>query len=275
MRRAHAYAKINLGLVVGPHRGDGRHEILTLLQRVDVYDDVGLEAADELTVEGFAEDTIVRSALESLAAAARVEPRWRVQIEKRIPVAAGLGGGSSDAAAAMQLANAGLSEPLEMRALHGLAAAVGADVPFFLCTGAQVASADGTDLTAVELPVDYHVVLVVPHAETKLSTAAVYDAFDERGGADDFPERAAAFHRAVESIADARDLARLPTNDLASSAISRELAAAGAFRADVSGAGPVVYGLFDQADDAVEAASGLAQAGKAIVTRPLRAVDLA
>ena len=107
-------------------------------------------------------------------------------------------------------------------------------------------SADGTELTAVELPVDYHVVLVVPHAETKLSTAAVYEAFDERGGADGFPERAAEFHRALESIADARDLARLPANDLASSAISRELAAAGAFRADVSGAGPVVYGLFDR-----------------------------
>lgn len=274
MRRANAYAKINLGLVVGPLRGDGKHEILTLLQRVDVHDDVVLEPADELTVEGFADDTIVRSALESLAVAARVEPRWRVQIEKRIPVAAGLGGGSSDAAAALQLANAGLSEPLETRALHGVAATVGADVPFFLCTGAQVASADGTELSAVELPVDYHVVLVVPHAETKLSTAAVYDAFDERGGADDFPERAAAFHRAVESIAEARDLDRLPANDLGSSAISRELAAAGAFRADVSGAGPVVYGLFDQAGDAVEAASGLAHAGRTIVTRPLQAVDL-
>ncbi len=120
---------------------------------------------------GFAEDTIVRSALESLAVAARVEPRWRVRIEKRIPVAAGLGGGSSDAATAMRLANAGLSEPLDTRALHGVAATVGADVPFFLRAGAQVASAEGTELAAVELPVDYHVVLVVPHAETKLSTA--------------------------------------------------------------------------------------------------------
>ncbi len=273
MSRASAYAKINLGLVVGPLRGDGKHEVLTVLQRVDVHDDVVLEPADELTVVGFAEDTIVRSALESLAVAARVEPRWRVRIEKRIPVAAGLGGGSSDAATALRLANADLSEPLDMRALHGLAATVGADVPFFLGAGAQVASADGTDLTAVELPVDYHVVLVVPHAETKLSTAAVYEAFDERSGADGFLERADEFHRALESIADARDLARLPANDLASSVISRELAAAGAFRADVSGAGPVVYGLFDRADGAVEAAAGLAHAGRTILTRPLQAVD--
>jgi 4-diphosphocytidyl-2-C-methyl-D-erythritol kinase len=275
MRRASAYAKINLGLVVGPLRADGKHEVLTVLQRVDVHDDLVLEPADELTVEGFAEDTIVRSALESLAVAARVAPRWRVRIEKRIPVAAGLGGGSSDAATALRLANAGLSAPLDMRALHGVAATVGTDVPFFLCTGAQVASGDGTELSAAELPVDYHVVLVVPHAETKLSTAPAYEAFDERCGANGFPERAAEFHRALQSIADARDLARLPANDLASSAISRELAAAGAFRADVSGAGPVVYGLFDQADDAAEAASGLAHAGRTILTRPLQAVDLA
>ncbi|HET8969220.1 MAG TPA: hypothetical protein VFN06_07315 [Gaiellaceae bacterium] len=156
-----------------------------------------------------------------------------------------------------------------------MAARIGADVPFFLRAGAQVASADGTELTAVELPLDYHIVLVVPHEETKLSTAAVYDAFDERSGADDFPERTAAFHHALESMTEARDLARLPANDLASSAISRELAAAGAFRADVSGAGPVAYGLFDHAADAVEAAAALTHAGRTIVTRPLPAVDLA
>ena len=275
MKRALAFAKINLGLVVGPVRSRGKHEIVTVLQRVDVHDDIEIEPADALAVDGFAKDTIVRSALEALAAAARVEPRWRVRIEKRIPVAAGLGGGSSDAAAALRLANAELREPLDERALHEVAADIGADVPFFLRAGAQVASGDGTELTAIELPLDYHVVLIVPHAETKLSTAAVYDAFDERSGADGFPERAAAFHRALESIAGARDLARLPANDLASSAISRELLVAGAFRADVSGAGPVVYGLFDQVDDAVKAASRLADTGRTVVTRPLHAVDLA
>jgi len=172
MRKAKAYAKINLGLVVGPIRDDGKHEVLTLLQRVDIHDDLALERADALKVDGFAEDTIVRSALESLAVAAQVEPRWRARIEKRIPVAAGLGGGSSDAAAALQLANAELSEPLDANALHVVAAAVGADVPFFLREGAQIAAGDGTSLTGVALPVDYHVVLVVPHSETKQSTAA-------------------------------------------------------------------------------------------------------
>src|SRR3984893_13160975 len=98
-----AHAKINLALVVGPIRADGKHEVVTVLQRIDLADEITLESADELAVAGFDGDTIVRAALESLAAAAGVEPRWRARIEKRIPVAAGLGGGSSDAAAALRL----------------------------------------------------------------------------------------------------------------------------------------------------------------------------
>jgi len=274
MRSAKAYAKINLGLVVGSLRDDGKHEVVTLLQRVDLHDDVALEAADALTVEGFAEDTIVRSALESLAVAAGVEPRWHARIEKRIPVAAGLGGGSSDAAAALQLANAELSDPLDPNALHAIAAAVGADVPFFLRQGAQVATGDGTELTGVDLPIDYHVVLVVPQSEKKQSTAAVYEAFDVRRGAAGFEQRAEAFHRALESISDSPDLARLPVNDLAASPITRELDAAGAFRSDVSGAGPVVYGLFERDEAAAGAAAELTRVGRTLVTRPVGAVDL-
>ena len=274
MRNAKAYAKINLGLAVGPLRGDGKHEILTLLQRLELHDDVGLERANVLEVDGFAEDTIVRSALESLAVAAHVEPRWRARIEKRIPVAAGLGGGSSDAAAALQLANTELSEPLDPPALHAVAAAVGADVPFFLGERAQVATGDGTELTGVDLPTDYHVVLIVPHTDTKQSTAAVYEAFDVRHGANGFGERAAAFRRALESISRSCDLASLPANDLASSPLARELDAAGAFRSDVSGAGPAVYGLFERLQDAAVAAAELTRVGRTLVTRPLQAVDL-
>ena len=112
MRRARAYAKINLALVVGPLREDGKHEVVTVLQRIDLHDDIALAPADELVVDGFAGDAIVEKALEALARAAGVEPRWRVRIEKRIPVAAGLGGGSADAAAALLLTNALVPRPL-------------------------------------------------------------------------------------------------------------------------------------------------------------------
>jgi 4-diphosphocytidyl-2-C-methyl-D-erythritol kinase len=112
VKRAPAPGKINLALVVGPAREDGKHEVATVLQRIDLGDRVSLEPAATLSVAGFAGDTLVRDALGSLAAAAGVEPRWRATIAKRIPVAAGLGGGSSDAATALRLGNETLDDPL-------------------------------------------------------------------------------------------------------------------------------------------------------------------
>ena len=94
---------------------------------------------------GFDDDTIVTAALVALAAAAGVEPRWSVEIEKSIPVAAGLGGGSSDAAAALRLANDLLPEPLPPADLAALAATIGADVPFFLASGPQLGTGDGSE----------------------------------------------------------------------------------------------------------------------------------
>jgi 4-diphosphocytidyl-2-C-methyl-D-erythritol kinase len=271
MNTVRAYAKVNLALVVGPARSDGRHEVVTLLQRIDLHDDVTLDASDELVIEGFPADTIVRSALESLAGAAHVDPRWRVRIEKRIPVAAGLGGGSTDAAAALRLANATLAVPLPDEDLHHLAAGVGADVPFFLGGGTQLATGDGTQLQPVELPLDYHVVLVVPHGVTKGSTGAVYERFDARAGEVGFAERADALLAALRAIGSAREVARLPANDLASSPIAPDLTASGAFRADVSGAGPTVYGLYEREGDAARAASTFAHRGATHVTRPVAA----
>lgn len=269
MSEARAFAKINLGLVVGPRREDGKHEVVTVLQRIDLHDDVALEVADELTIEGFAADTIVRAALQALALAARVEPRWRVRIGKRIPIAAGLGGGSADAAAALRLANATLTDTLPLDALHRVAASVGADIPFFLYEEAQLATADGTTLTPVTLPADYHVVLLVPDDGAKRSTGAVYDSFDMRSGAEGFDRRVQDFRAALASVANARDLAAFPPNDLASSSLTAELQMAGAFRADVSGAGPTVYGLFEQAAEARRAADMLAGGGTTFVVRPI------
>jgi len=275
MSTSQAFAKINLALVVGPLRPDGKHEVVTLLQRVELHDSITVETSDALIVEGFAPDTIVRAALESLARAAGIGPRWHVTIEKRIPVAAGLGGGSSDAAAALHLANATLARPLPATELHAVAAGIGADVPFFLGLGAQVGTGDGTELERVELPTDYSVLLVVPEGETKDSTGDVYAAFDGRQGADGFAERAAALTDALAAVSTLRDLAALPSNDLASSSVTTELEAAGAFRADVSGAGPTVYGLFEEHEAAVRAAERLSDLGATYVTRPVEAGELA
>ena len=99
-----------------------------------------------------------------------MEPRWHATITKRIPVAAGLGGGSSDAATALRLANETLDEPLPADALHALAATLGADVPFFLAEGPQLGRGDGSELEPLDLPQDYWVVLALPLGATKEST---------------------------------------------------------------------------------------------------------
>jgi 4-diphosphocytidyl-2-C-methyl-D-erythritol kinase len=268
MKRASASAKINLALAVGPRRDDGLHEIVTLLQRIDLADRIELNDAAELRVTGFAEDTLVRNALERIAAAAGVEPRWSAKIEKKIPVAAGLGGGSSDAATALMLANATLEQPLPPERLSELAAEVGSDVPFFLTYGPQLATGDGTELRSVDLPQDYWIVLVLPNGAAKQSTRSVYDAFDERNGAVHFDEKRSTLVDALVRIRRPGDLTPLPLNDLASSPLAHELLRAGAFRADVTGAGPTVYGLFLHQRDARAAGAAFRDQGQVWITVP-------
>jgi 4-diphosphocytidyl-2-C-methyl-D-erythritol kinase len=237
-------------------------------QRLGIADRIELDDAPGLAVYGFTGDTLVRGALEALAARAGVEPGWRVTIEKRLPVAAGIGGGSSDAAAALQLANATLSEPLPASALRELAAGLGADVPFFLADGPQLGSGDGTTLTPLDLPQDFWVLLLLPHDEQKRSTGEVYADFDRRDGAAGWDERRTAFLAALDGVRRPRDLAELPPNDLASSPFAEELRGLGAFRADVSGAGPAVYGLFHHEAAAAAAKKALKMAGRLWLTAP-------
>jgi len=268
VNRAPAVAKVNLALVVGPRRNDDRHEVATVLQRIDLADRIAVEPASKLSVKGFAEDTLVRGALEELAAAAGTKPRWAARIWKQIPVAAGLGGGSSDAATALRLANEMLPEPLSAEALHELAARLGADVPFFLTAGPQLGEGTGTDLRPLDLPQDYWIVLVLPKDARKESTASVYAAFDQRGGEDGYAERRARLDKTLAAIHRASDLAGLPPNDLASSPLTDELRELGAFRADVSGAGPTVYGLFQHRKPAAAAERALRRVGRTWLSVP-------
>jgi 4-diphosphocytidyl-2-C-methyl-D-erythritol kinase len=215
-------------------------------------------------VHGFAGDALVQTAL----AALDPSRSWRIEIKKQIPVAAGLGGGSSDAATALRLANAELDQPLPPAELHVLAARLGADVPFFLVDGPQLGTGDGTDLEPLDLPQDFTVLLLLPEGVTKRSTADVYEAFHARDGATGFAARAAALRTALAAVRRPRDLGALPSNDLASSPLSERLVALGAFRADVSGAGPTVYGLFHHRADARRAERALKGLGRTWITVP-------
>ena len=243
MTSADAPAKINLALVVGPLREDGKHEVSTVLQRIALCDRVRVSPGTGLTVTGF-DDTIVTAALTALAVAG-VEPAWSVEIEKTIPVAAGLGGGSSDAAVALRLANELLPEPLgaiRSRRARGDDRGGRAVLPH-----ERGATRERRRLQPrpLDLPSDYAIVLVLPSNAVKTSTGDVYRAFDDRNGAEATASGAKRFAGRSRRVRTARDLAALPPNDLASSPLAERLRELGAFRADVSGAGPCVYGLFD------------------------------
>jgi 4-diphosphocytidyl-2-C-methyl-D-erythritol kinase len=267
---APAFAKINLALVVGPLRPDGKHEVATVLVRVDLHDTIAVEPTrtDGVVVDGF-DDTIVHRALVELARRTGKGGGWRATIEKRIPVAAGLGGGSSDAATALLLANALGDRPLPTHELWALAMELGADVPFFLGDGPMLATSDGSELEPVSVPLDAWIVLVLPSDVVKDATAAVYEAFDARAGAEGFADRRASLLEALAQLREPSDLAALPGNDLASSPMSAELVGLGAFRADVTGAGPVVYGLFADPGTAERAARELAPRGRTWIVRPV------
>ena len=191
MSHAKAYAKIDLALVVGPLRDDGKHEVVTVLQRIDLHDDVALESSDGLVVEGFPDDTSCAgrwSRSHELLESIRTGACGSISASRSPP---GSVVGARTRRPPFALANSALDAPLSLDELHRLAAEIGADVPFFLHAGSQLGTGDGTELAAIDLPTDYHVLVVVPTGEVKPSSAAVYGRFDERDGPSGFEDRVA------------------------------------------------------------------------------------
>ena len=134
--------------------------------------------------------------------------------------------------------------------------------------GPQLGTGDGTDLAALDLPQDYWIVLVLPKRVAKESTADVFAAFDARHGEAGYDERCAGVLAGLDTVRRPRDLAVLPHNDLASSPLASELLELGAFRADVTGAGPTVYGLFLHGEQARAAQRRMSPKGRTWVTAP-------
>jgi 4-diphosphocytidyl-2-C-methyl-D-erythritol kinase len=266
VKRAPAPAKINLSLVVGPLREDGKHEVVTVYQRIALSDRIAVERSPVLSVAGFAGDTLVRRALEFVADGDGAS--FTAGIQKRIPVAAGLGGGSSDAATALRLANGLRADPYPADRLRACARTLGADVPYFLEDGPQLGTGDGSELESLELPQDYWVLLVLPRDIAKSNTEQVYAEFDARKGERGYGKRRVALLSALGRVKRPRDLAGLPPNDLTSSPLARELIALGAFRADVSGAGPTVYALFLHGHQARAAQKQISPEGRTWLTAP-------
>jgi 4-diphosphocytidyl-2-C-methyl-D-erythritol kinase len=282
-------AKLNLQLAVGPPRPDGYHDLVTVFHAVSLFDEITAEAAgqDGVSVSGEGadrvpdnRDNLALRAVDALRAA--VAPRTaggvHITIVKRIPVAAGLAGGSADAAAALVACNELWGTGLSQLQLLEIAARVGSDVAFALLGGTAVGRGRGERLTPALAPATpYHWVLAF--ADGHLSTPEVYGALDRLRAAESDgpagnteppgPVLDATLMSALRS-GDARQLGRALSNDLQPAALSlypalrKTLAAGlelGAFGALVSGSGPTCLFLAASADRALDLAASLSGAG--------------
>ncbi len=251
---ARAPGKVNLSLFVGARRPDGRHELITLIESVSLADELELVTRvsldDEVVCAGVEEPNIVSRALAGLRARGWNGPRVQVTIHKRIPVAAGMGGGSADAAAVLRMA-ARLA-PIDDGAVAELAAELGSDVPSQLTPGLALGTGAG-DEVEVRAPLAPHAFAIVPLPDA-LSAAAVYAKADRLGLRDDELGFAARLPDLWSSLTPgARLPERLLVNELQAAAVSLcpdisgaldAVRDAGADNAFVSGSGPTVAGVF-------------------------------
>ena len=270
MIRIQAPAKINLSFEVLRRRPDGYHEVRTVLAAVDLTDELELREAGGLALtvepEGAApvDDNLVLRAAALLRDAAPAGAGAAVALHKRIPVAAGLGGGSSDAAAAL-LGLARLWDlDLSDATLAELAALLGSDVPFFLRGGTALASGRGDALTPLPQPVERFVVVVAPEEPARGKTARMYDLLGPQHLSDG--GRTAEVARRVRA---GEPLGGAPFNAFEAVApaayasfepLRSAFAGAGA-SALLSGAGPAMFALADDEADADGIAHRMAAAG--------------
>lgn len=272
-----AYAKINLTLDVFSKRADGYHSIASVMQTIGLHDTLVLtrretpgigflcETPETIPVPADATNLVARAAqaaLDAVAGAQTVTGGVELRLIKRIPAQAGLGGGSSDAAAALVGMNALLGLGLADRRLTDLAASLGSDVPFFLVGGTAAARGRGEDLTA--LPDIPRLWLVVVKPEENVSTGWAYNALDA------IPDRPSyrATKRMEEVIrtGDNERLIQWQCNDFEIPVFEHfpkiawlhdELRMAGAHVAHLCGSGSAVYGIVESEEAAQRVASRL------------------
>jgi 4-diphosphocytidyl-2-C-methyl-D-erythritol kinase len=271
-----APAKLNLCLYVGPRREDGLHEIRSVFEPLELADELQLSEAeaDMVICEGIEGPDLTAKALAALRENGWNGPPLRIEVTKRVPVAAGLGGGSADAAAVLRLARG------QVEGLRAIAAEIGADVPSQLQPRACLVAGAGEVIEPAPPPAEHGVVLI-PQSEG-LATAQVYAEADRLGT----PRGEAELEAIRRQLRDAVDEGGSPldyrehlVNDLQSAAISlrpeiedalRALEDAGAAHAMVTGSGPTAFGIYPTVNAALAAAGALrSEFPGAIATAPL------
>jgi len=269
-----APAKINLCLLVGPRRPDGYHPVCSVMEKVRLFDTLRVSFEEEgfgIRLTGSeipAAENIVLRAARALEQEIGRKLDVDIELKKEIPVAAGLAGGSADAAAILRLLSFmfGLEVPGER--LAKIAVGLGADVPFFLQAGPQLARGAGEQLEPLHNLPDYAVVLVKP--VVSLSTAEVYALYDEMASPSsaDFEGRCGKLMADLASLREAEALPAIMNNDLEQPAaalfpglreLKQEVMDTGALGVLMSGGGPTVFGVFPDLRAADDAAARLRQ----------------
>lgn len=277
--RWEAPAKINLSLELRPRDDQGLHPLRSLVQAIEWCDILEIAAADEdsLSISGAdlpegGDNLVWRAIGELRKEIGRDKPPFAITLTKLVPVAAGLGGGSSDAAASLMAAGAIMK--VSPKALRELAPRVGADVPFFLHGGSLWAEGYGELLTPARIAPDFAVALAVPDFE--LSTARVYEAWDSLGSPLGPVVAGRGLPPGLRSVEPFR-------NDLMPAAL-RVRPELGDWISDLSdrwerpilmsGSGPSLFAFFtdlEEAEDAVQAVPSTARSAMAALPRSLGA----
>jgi len=273
-------AKVNLELMVGPRRADGFHHLATVFHAVGLHDDVCVEAADEwgVTVNGPQADLVptddtnlAMRAARLLAREAGIDSPVHLTIDKEIPVAGGMAGGSADAAGALVACDALWGVGSTKGALEDLAAELGSDVPFALTGGTAMGSGRGDQLAPVLGRGRYH--WVFAFSDVGLSTAKVYAECDRLRAKRRVPEPvpSSSMMTALRS-GDAASLGRALSNDLQPAALSlqpqlkevlRTGLEFGALGGIVSGSGPTIAFLVADTERGLDLAVALTASGTA------------
>ena len=270
--------KVNVYLGVGPREFSGYHELATIFQAVGIYDEVTISAADSLTISGLGqfadqiptdETNLAWKAAELVARACGQEPNIHIQIDKSIPIAAGMAGGSADAAATLVACEAYWNAGIPRDQLDAMAATLGSDVPFMLHGGCALGVGRGDVLSPVMTRGSFHWVFAT--FDEGLSTAQIYEKTDEMRGMDfeDEPEVPTELLSAL-ARGDAPALGRLLHNDLQLAAttsrpqLGRVLEQgidSGALGAIVSGSGPTCAFLVRDESSAIDLVVALKATG--------------
>lgn len=277
MMHVKAYAKINLGLHIVGKRPDGFHNIETVFHRINLFDEITLRENDTIAVTTHTgtiptnDQNLCWKAVELLQQVFQTTHGVAIDIAKNIPVGAGLGGGSSDAAVMLRAVPALWGKHLDAKTANDLALKLGSDVPFFLGTYSAYAEGRGEKLSFTHLDLPYWIVLVNPgiHVSTPWAYAALAE---KRNGT--FPRRTTLGKRFSLS---ALQCITTSDNDFEEvvfeahpeiGAIKKKLLAHKAVHALMSGSGSSVFGLFDHEADARKAMSAFDPAYFVHLTEP-------